>query len=184
MNRQRIKYIAGFIIILISIILLIENSGKLIYPLKYKEYVFQYAQSNNIDPYLVFAIMKAESNFDPDATSHKNARGLMQIMDSTGTWGAKSMGLEGFEVNDLYDPEVSIAIGCWYLNWLMKEFEGNVDLVVAAYNGGSGRVNEWLKNRNYSRTGDKLDIIPYKETEMYVKKVKNYYITYKELYEK
>lgn len=184
MSRKRIKYIAGFLIVLVSIVLIIENSGKLMYPLKYKEQVFRYSRENSVDPYLIFAVIKAESNFDPKAISHKKARGLMQITEGTGNWGAESIGIENFSIESLYEPETSIAIGCWYIRWLMNEFEGNVDLVLAAYNGGSGRVNQWLKDKNYSSSGDNLDVIPYRETDLYVKKVKNYYITYKELYEK
>lgn len=184
MNKLRLKYIAGLLVFLIAIVFVIDNAEKMIYPLKYKEYVVKHSLQNEIDPYLIFAIIKAESNFNPKATSRKNARGLMQITESTGKWGAELLDMKNFTIENLYEPETSIIIGCWYIRWLMNEFEGNTDLVIAAYNGGSGRVNEWLKNKNYSSTGKSLDHIPYRETSLYVKKVKNYYITYKELYEK
>lgn len=183
-TKQKFKYIASFLIIAIAILFILDNSGKLLYPLKYDEYVFKYSSRNNIDPYLVFAIMKAESSFNPDATSIKNARGLMQITDRTGSWGAEKLKIENFTIEHLYNPETNIAIGCWYLNWLMKEFNGDMDLVIAAYNGGSGKVNEWLRNKEYSYSGESLDRIPYRETDIYLKRVKNYYLSYKELYEK
>jgi soluble lytic murein transglycosylase len=66
----------------------------------------------------------------------------------------------------------------------MKEFNDNIDLVIAAYNGGSGNVKEWLSNRNYSKSGYSLDKIPFSETERFVKRVKNYYYVYTKLYNK
>lgn len=182
--NKKIIYIITFIIVVVGIAVILNNAVKIIFPLKYKEYVYKYSLENNVDPYLVFAIIKAESSFNPYAVSHKNARGLMQISEITGKWGAKSLGLKNYTPESLYEPETNIKIGCWYLSVLMKEFDNNLDLVIAAYNGGSGNVNEWLKNSNYSNTGIDLEKIPFKETEKFLKKVKNYYSVYKRLYEK
>jgi len=174
----------------VTILLVIIAAGsfdailKLVYPLKYKELVFRYAGEHNIDPYLVFSIIKAESGFDPDATSRKNARGLMQITDRTGNWGAEKLEIENFITDDLYLPEINIRIGCWYISQLMKEFGNNMNLVISAYNAGSGNVSSWLKNKDLSRDGKELDRIPFKETENYLKKVNKYYDMYKKLYKK
>lgn len=157
---------------------------KIKYPLKFKEEVFKYSKEHNVDPYLIYAIIKAESNFNPDATSRKNAKGLMQITDKTGLWGAERLGLEGFVEDELYNPDTNIRIGCWYVRQLMKEFDNNMDLVIAAYNGGSGNVSEWLKNKELSRTGKTLEKIPFKETDNYLKKVKKYHSIYRRLYVK
>jgi len=181
-NKRYFVYIA---IALLLIVLTIDNSSaviKRIYPLKYRELVFKYAYEYGIDPYLVFAVIKAESSFNPKAKSGKNAIGLMQITERTGMWGAETIGIEGFSKEDLYDPETNIRIGCWYIKQLMNEFSNRIDLVLAAYNGGSGNVSEWLKNVKYSKTGQELDVIPFRETEMFVKKVKNYYQVYLKLY--
>ena len=178
------------ILLLVAILLAIIIAGsfkailKLMYPIKYKELVFQYAGENNIDPYLVFSIIKAESGFDPDATSRKNARGLMQITDSTGNWGAEKLEIDNFIVDDLYLPEINIRIGCWYISQLMKEFNNDMHLVISAYNAGSGNVSSWLKNRDLSRDGKVLDRIPFKETENYLRKVNKYYEIYRKLYGK
>lgn len=184
-ESRNIKYLIYFTVAVLLIILTIDNSTtviKRIYPLKFKEFVFKYSQDNGIDPYLVFAVIKAESSFNHKAKSKKNAMGLMQITRQTAMWGADSLGIEGFSVEELYDPETNIRIGCWYIRQLMKEFNNQTDLVLAAYNGGSGNVSEWLKNVNYSKTGRELDVIPFRETEMFVKKVKNYYQVYLKLY--
>lgn len=176
---------ATALIILVAIVLIIYNFSmvfQIFYPVKYKEFISKYSTENGIDPYLVLAVIKAESGFDPDAVSVKNARGLMQITDKTGVWAAEKIGLKNFKTEDLYDPETNISLGCWYLNWLMQYYNGNTDLVIAAYNGGNGNVNEWLKDRNLSSSGKSLEKIPFKETDEYLKKVKRYHSVYKKLY--
>jgi len=187
--RKSLKTLLVFAIAIAVIVCLLDGVGKRMFPLEYKELVVKYAKENELDPLLVFSVIKAESNFDPKATSYKNARGLMQIIDNTAIWAAEKMGIEEFRVEYLYDPEVNIKIGCWYLKNLRNEIykyngQTNNDLVLAAYNGGIGNVQKWLKNEEYSSTGKTLDRIPYKETENYVRKVNNYQKIYKRLYEK
>ncbi|NLY43527.1 MAG: lytic transglycosylase domain-containing protein [Clostridiaceae bacterium] len=152
------------------------------YPIKYKEHVVKYAEENGIDPFMVLAIIKVESNFKANAQSHKGAKGLMQITDQTALWGAEQLELHDFSIEQLFDPEINIRIGCWYLNNLQKEFNGDIYLVLAAYNGGSGNVNRWLQDKSLSKSGKTLDKIPFKETELYVRKVLNEYNVYKKLY--
>ncbi len=154
------------------------------YPLKYQDIVFEESQKNSIDPYLVFAIIKIESNFKVDAKSHKDAKGLMQLTDKTALWGAEQLNLKEFDISRVYEPKTNIQIGCWYLNNLNKEFNNDIILMLAAYNGGSGNVNKWLKDERYSTTGESLDIIPFNETNVYVKKVIKEYNIYKKLYVK
>ncbi|TYQ13335.1 UNVERIFIED_CONTAM: soluble lytic murein transglycosylase [Acetivibrio alkalicellulosi] len=194
-NRSKLAFII-IIILTILITLFMEEAVKLLYPLKYKEYVYKYSSLyENLDPYLVFSVIKAESGFDKDATSHKNARGLMQITDDTAIWIANRMNIDSFKVDQLYDAETNIRMGCWYLNDLMKQFmyeDGKyVDrneeterkkLVLASYNAGRGNVTSWLENKNTSSDGRKLDRIPFKETEKYVEKVNKYYGIYTRLY--
>ncbi len=182
-KHTRLKYILVLAVLLTVIVLMLENTSKIMFPVKYKEYVSVYSEKYNVDPYLVLAIIKVESKFDPDAVSPKNARGLMQISLKTGEWGAKTLKLQDYDGESLFDPETNITIGCWYLKVLAEEFNGNTDLMLAAYNGGSGNVREWLKNKEYSSTGESLDKVPFRETDNYVKKVVNYRGIYKKLYE-
>lgn len=183
-TNNKIRYVLVFTFTVLAIIIVLNNAVKIIYPIKFKEYVYKYSHEYKVDPYLVFAVIKAESSFNPNAISHRNARGLMQISEVTGDWAAKSLGLEEFKFEKLFDPETNIRIGCWYLNILIKEFNNDIDLVIAAYNGGSGNVSEWLKDKSYSNSGKNLEKIPFRETEMFLEKVKNYYDVYKKLYEK
>ena len=182
-KHNRFKYILVLALLLAATVLVLDNASRVMFPVKYREYVEIYSEKYNVDPYLVLAIIKVESKFDADAVSPKNARGLMQISLKTGQWGAEVLKLDGYDGNSLYDPETNISIGCWYPNVLAGEFDGNIDLMLAAYNGGSGNVREWLKNKEYSSTGKSLDRVPFKETGNYVKKVINYRSVYKKLYE-
>jgi soluble lytic murein transglycosylase len=128
--------------------------------------------------------MKAESRFDSNALSKKGAKGLMQIMDSTGAWVAELSKLEGYTHELLFDPQVNIELATWYMAHLLERYDGNVDLMLMAYNAGSGNVFKWRQDTRYSSDGDTIDQIPFKETREYVKKVKRYYKIYKWLYEK
>ena len=179
------KKIIRLVIIVLAIYLLFLGSGyilkNVIFPLKYMNYVEKYSKEYNLDPYFVMAVMKAESNFDEDAKSNKDARGLMQITTSTGKWIAEKQGIIDFDTNLLLEPEVNIRFGGWYLNNLHKEF-GDWDLVIAAYNAGRGRVQEWLNSAEHSDDGKNLTYIPFKETDKYVKKVNVYYNIYRSLY--
>lgn len=176
-------------ILILGIIILVGYFGfkftikNYIYPCKYTEYVNKYSDEYDLDPYFVLSVIKAESNFDKDAVSGKDAKGLMQIMDETGIWAAKKIGIDDFTVESLFDVETNIRIGCWYLKTLEKEFKDQ-DLVIAAYNGGSGNVNSWLKDTRYSKDGKSLSYIPFAETKKYVDKVNVNYKAYKKLYEK
>lgn len=182
MKFKKLLRIIIFIIFLVCI-LNIRNFGKILYPIKYSEYVCTYANEYNIDPYMVFSVIKAESNFNAEAKSHKNALGLMQITPPTAGWIAQKMGIENFEEEKLLDPELNIRMGCWYLDNLRIEFKGDINLVLAAYNGGRGNVKKWLRNNQYSRDGKTLYNIPFKETDEYVKKVNANYNIYFKLYE-
>ena len=168
---------------MLAAVLAVNNGVRMMFPLKYKTQVVKYSLESGLDPFLVFAVIKAESSFNPNAVSPKNARGLMQITDRTGIWGARILKLKDFNVDMLYDPDINIRIGCWYLKTLMKEFNNNEELVIIAYNGGSGNVSEWLKDRKYSDSGGSVERIPFKETEAFLKRVKNFYKIYKVLYE-
>lgn len=176
----------SMVFILILILLLIgmnfKNIVKTIYPLNYREYIEVYSKEYNLNPLFVAAVIKAESNFQVDAISNKDARGLMQLTPSTAKWAASKLKIDNFNIDSLFNPELNIKIGCWYLNDLSKEFDSDTIAILAAYNGGRGNVNKWLSNKEYSKDGKKLDYIPFKETDQYVKKIEVNYNIYKFLY--
>ncbi|OPJ63741.1 lytic transglycosylase domain-containing protein [Clostridium oryzae] len=177
---MRKKYLIGAVLILCALFLakwVVFNT----YPLKYDKLISRYAKEYNIDPYLVAAVIKAESNFKSRAVSHKNAIGLMQITDSTAKWIAQKMGMKDYTIASLNEEETNIKMGCWYLNNLNEEFH-DVNLVLAAYNAGRGNVNNWLKDEKYSKNGVTLHKIPFRETQRYVRKIERNYKIYKLLY--
>lgn len=178
------KAAKGFIIfaIFVTLILNVKNIIRYFYPIKYANYIIEYSSKYKLDPYFVSAVIKAESDFNEKAKSSKDAYGLMQITSETGKWAASKMKISDFESEMLYNPEINIKIGCWYLNDLSSEFKGNMDLVLASYNGGRGNVQKWLKNTEHSDDGKNLQYIPFKETDKYIKKVKVNYSIYKFLY--
>lgn len=177
--------IIAFTLISVGLIIYLSNSKvflKIMHPLKFEEHVNKYAKEFDLDPLLVFSIIKVESNYDKYAISSKDAKGLMQITDKTGTWASEELDLKDFSTSNLFDPEINIKIGCWYLNRLNKEFDGNLALTITAYNGGSGRVRKWLKDKAFSNNGKNLEKIPFIETDKYVKKVIKEYKTLKYIY--
>lgn len=178
------KLLAFFLIIIIVLALLssLKWVGRTLYPIKYKEQIATYSAKYDIDPFLVAAIIRVESKYNKEAISHKEARGLMQISPITGKWGAGEIGILEYRDDLLYDPDINVEIGCWYINKLNVQFNNNLELVLAAYNGGSGNVAKWLKNSSYSDDGRSLKYIPFKETELYLKKVLKSYDIYKKLY--
>lgn len=179
-----------FVIILAAIVLLgafavphiYDGVMDFIYPLRHEDIVKKYAEKYELDPYMVLGLIKAESNFVTDAESHQGAKGLMQLTNSTAIWVAEKNGIEDFDVASLADPETNISLGCWYIDYLLDAYDGDLTLALCAYNAGGGNVAKWLKNEKYSKDGETLDDIPFAETKKYVEKIEEYREKYKEMY--
>ncbi|NLY44897.1 MAG: lytic transglycosylase domain-containing protein [Tissierella sp.] len=159
---------------MILIILAIALSAvAFLFPFDYIDYINKYAKEYDVDPLLVSAIINVESKYNKDAVSPKDARGLMQIGPTTGKWAGEELNIENYNENMLFIPEINIRIGIWYLSKLESEFGDNLDLILAAYNAGSGNVQKWRLDSLYSKDGINLDNIPFKETAEYLVKVKS-----------
>lgn len=153
---------------------------KVFYPMKYTEFVEKYSDEYGIDPELVYAVIKTESSFNPDAVSEADAVGLTQITPETFEWLKFRLG-ETNENLSLYDPETSIKYGAFFLGYLINEF-GDTDTALAAYHAGRGRVNGWLDDKDLSPDGKTLSKIPVPETGHYVNKVNKALNIYTNLY--
>lgn len=152
------------------------------HPRSFSDSVEKYSVEYNIPEYVIYAVIKVESNFDPKAESSAGAQGLMQMMPSTFTWLTGDEHLkENLPSEAIFVPDVSIRYGCYYLRYLFIKFQ-SWDLVFAAYNGGEGNVTKWLKDPEYADGEGGLKKIPFKETSSYVNKVNHAIDTYKELY--
>lgn len=161
---------------------------KLAYPKGYFEKVEEYSRSYGLDPYLALAVIREESRFNPRATSHSRAHGLMQIIPSTGKILAKQLSISPYRRSKMYEVNTNLRMGIYYLSGLIKRFDGNVALALAGYNGGPVRIKK-LVNNWYNGDMRNLDIdefiefIPMRETRYYVQKVLGSYYEYKRLYE-
>ena len=151
-----------------------------IYPLGYREIVEEQAAAYGLEESLVYAVIKAESDFDAEAESAVGALGLMQMMPDTFTWMQTRLG-ETYETQALLRPEISVRYGCALLRLLLDQYE---DLTVAlcAYNAGMGNVTSWLSDTAYSADGTTLQKIPFGETRIYVEKVLRYKENYEMIY--
>ena len=155
---------------------------KSLYPLQYEKEVEIGCQTQGLEKSFVFAVIKCESGFDPEAVSHVGARGLMQLMPETFEWLQSKTG-ETLTEDDLFDPEVNIRYGCYLLRILLSEFSGEQDVAVAAYHAGIGNVSKWLQDERYSSNGKHLQRIPFDSTAAYVKRVKKVQRIYAALYD-
>ncbi len=175
-------FLWALILLFLAVVLSFPKWITVFYPLPHQEIVLAAAGEYTVDPYLVFAIIRAESKYQTGAESPVGAKGLMQIMPETGAWIANQKGIEGFIADDLHKPDVNIGFGCWYLHNLETEFGGNVPLTVAAYNAGRGKVRQWQADGTWNGDPEQMDKIPFPETRQYVKNVLKNYEAYQAIY--
>ena len=152
-----------------------------LYPLYYEEVIRERALEYEIDPLLVLAMIREESRFNSWNESVAGARGLMQIIFSTGEWIAQKLNIEDFNDDMLFDPEVSIDLGCWYINYLKGRFSNDSILVISGYNAGPGTTSKWLNQYDRSDLDNFVENVPYSETREHIKKVMKSYQMYKRL---
>lgn len=154
-----------------------------VYPRKYSDLVEDAAKTYDLDDNLIYAVIKTESGFDPEAVSVNEARGLMQVTEDTFDWISGKLGYEDQYVHeDLSDPALGIEYGCYLLHYLMELFDGETETVLAAYHAGMTITQTWLEDPAYSSDGRTLDTIPYADTAHYVSKVLDNYAHYREIY--
>ena len=177
-----IAIILGAIIFSLIANLIISSVQKASYPRKYEEIITKYASEYNIPEYIIYAVINTESKFDATAKSSAGAYGLMQMMPSTFKFIASDEHLgESTSFEELSDPDTAIRYGTYYLRYLFNKFH-KWNVVFAAYNAGESKVNDWLRDIEYSDNGETLKKIPIKETQNYVKKVNRAIDYYKNTY--
>ncbi len=146
----------------------------MIYPVRYAFSIME----QKADPFLALALIWQESLFDPRATSTADARGLMQIIPSTGQLIARDLGIDQYS---LYDPETSIRFGSYYYGLVTRDFN-SVPLALAAYNAGPVKVKKWLTQDPNAELDEFIELMPYSETQNYVKLIMARQIIYSSLY--
>ena len=168
-SKNRLKALFHFVVVVVVAITILALQGRATAPTAIAQalemtspipscgnsdidrFILESCAKNGVDPKLVYYVIRQKSNFKLSARSHKNAQGLMQMIPATA---------ERFDVEDPYDPQQNIEGGVRYLRWLLKRFNGDVNLALAGYNAGEGAVE---------KCGDKVP--EFKETQNYVKKI-------------
>jgi len=188
LSKQSLKRLIIIVTVVLTIIILFgvikvqDIILKQIYKTEYSEYVYKYSEKNGLDPFLTFAIIKAESNFNKNVESISGAIGLMQLMESTAQEAGDKIGEEVSVKEALYNPERNIMIGTSYFAELIDRYEDNYLLALAAYNAGIGNVDSWIEEGIIKKDGSDIENIPYKETNNYVRKIVRDYKIYQQLY--
>ena len=148
------------------------------FPLAHKEQVDKHAASNELDSGHVFAVIRQESAFNPDAYSSAGARGLMQLMPRTGRITARKYSIPLAGLHKLYEADKNISIGTAYLSQVMDDYDRNIVLASAAYNAGPHRVKRWLPEEKPQEAGRWVANVPFDETRKYIQRVLAYAAIY------
>lgn len=162
--------------------LTINAYGRATYPCDYADAVNTCAAEFDLPPSLIYAVIRTESGFHPDAVSHAGAVGLMQVTEDTCRWALRRSSTQTeFNPQLLIIEQENIHYGSLILRLLITDF-GNTETALAAYNAGQGHVREWLSNPAYSPNGQTLSHIPFEETATYVRRVLAAQKRYQQLY--
>ena len=164
-----------------------KNVWKKLYPDYYFSVIKDLGEQKSVDPYLVLALIKAESTFDPNIISPVGAVGLMQIMPSTAVWMIETgmstvVNYADWDDSFLIDPKINIELGITYFKYLIDYFNQKICPAIVAYNAGPGRLNEWMRGKNQNNPDYFIETIPLAETKNYIKKVINNYFLYSMIY--
>ena len=154
---------------------------EILFPRLYWNDLEKYSTENNLDPYLVAALIRQESEFNPSAVSRANAMGLMQLLPSVGKKVAKHLKLRGFSTSQLTVPEVNLQLGSNFFRQMLDEHDGQVEYALAAYNAGGDRVEDW-RGEIYRDIAEFVESIPFTETREYVQAIHRNAVIYRRLY--
>lgn len=171
------------ILIIVWLFLAPKFEKKYVYKTEYKEIVEKYADEYGIDKYLIYAVIKTESDFNEKAVSNVGARGLMQIMPDAFDWVKyKLKDNRDITYDDMYTPEYNIEYCSYLLKFLLDRYSDE-SLAIAAYHAGMTQVDNWILEGKIENNGTRVENFPSKSTNHYVNKVLKSYESYKNLYE-
>jgi soluble lytic murein transglycosylase len=154
---------------------------ELLFPLPWRSQIESYSKERQLDPYLVAALIRQESEFNPGALSRARARGLMQILPSTGRRLGRNLGIT-VQANRLYAPDTSLRLGTLYLRRVLDQYNGRIEPALAGYNAGEHRADKWLDWRAVDDPAEFVENIPFNETRNYVQAVIRNAAIYRKLY--
>jgi soluble lytic murein transglycosylase len=155
---------------------------RILYPFPYRTLISEESRDRTLDPYVTAALIRQESMFEQRITSHVGARGLMQIMPATGLGLAEAAGIDGFDPEMLYHPEINVHLGTRYVAQHWETYDGSLPAVFASYNAGAHRVEWWRTFPEWGRDELFTERIPFRETRDYVKILTRNWAVYRGLY--
>jgi soluble lytic murein transglycosylase len=181
---QGIRYIKRFApgYLSMSIASAPDKFWRLAFPLPYRKPLEEYCREHSLDPFLVAALIRQESEFNTKAVSRANARGLTQVMPATGRELGRKLKIPRYQTSMLFTPEMNLKIGTYYLKVLFDQLHGKWEETLASYNAGKGRVNTWVASNNYREPAEFVESIPFSETRLYVQSVLRNAEVYRRLY--
>jgi soluble lytic murein transglycosylase len=188
-QRRRVAMLAAALLAGVAVVAALEPFAdkavqEIALPLRHEDVIRQQAAEKGLDASLIAGVIYVESRFR-DQTSAAGAKGLMQILPSTADYIARKSGGTRFVQGDLASPQINIAYGSWYLRYLLRHYEGNELLALAAYNAGEGKVDEWVHDA--AARGERFELathIPFPETRDYVTRVLSARDRYRREYER
>jgi soluble lytic murein transglycosylase len=159
-----------------------DKFWRLAFPLPYRKALEEYCRAQMLDPYLMAALIRQESEFNPNAVSRANARGLAQVMPATGRQLSRKLGMPRFRTAMLFTPDTNLKLSTYYLQQLSDELQGKWEATLASYNAGKSHVTTWLAAANYREPAEFVESIPFNETRAYVQSVLRNAEVYRKLY--
>ena len=159
-----------------------EKFWRLAFPLPYRKSLEEYCRAQMLDPYLMAALIRQESEFNPNAVSPANARGLAQVLPSTGRQLSRKLKIPRYRTAMLFTPDTNLKLGTYYLKQLSDELQGKWEAALASYNAGKSHVTAWMASANYREPAEFVESIPFNETRVYVQSVLRNAEVYRKLY--
>ena len=159
-----------------------DRFWKLAFPIPYRTPLESNSRSHGLDPYLVAALIRQESEFNPNAISRARAYGLTQVLPSTGRLLSRRVGITRFSPAMLFQPEVNLKLGTYYLKTLLDQQNGKWEQTLASYNAGKARADEWSTWATYREPAEFIETVPFTETRNYIQIVLRNADVYRRLY--
>jgi soluble lytic murein transglycosylase len=159
-----------------------DKFWRLAFPLPYRHSLEEYSRQQSLDPFLVAALIRQESEFNIKAVSRANARGLTQVLPSTARQLSRKLKIPRYSTSMLFSPDMNLKIGTFYLKALSDQLQGKVEETLASYNAGKSRVNSWTSAATYHEPAEFVESIPFSETRVYVQSVLRNAEVYRRLY--
>jgi soluble lytic murein transglycosylase len=159
-----------------------DKFWRLAFPLPYQKQLEDFCRPLSLDPFIVAALIRQESEFNPKAVSRSNARGLTQVLPSTGRELSRKLRIPRYQTSMLFTPETNLKIGTYYLKALSDQLEGKWEATLASYNAGKSRVLGWLGTGTFNEPAEFVESIPFNETRVYVQSVLRNAEVYRRLY--